>query len=170
MSRYLVTIQRREFDISFAPTGDNYTATVNKKRKQVSFEPLGGSRMLLTVDNQPSEIDIRANGYDNNRLVFIKGTEIEAEIEDYRLAQVKKVAGVAAVGTAIKAIKAPMPGLILEMKVSVGDKVRRQQPLAIIEAMKMENIIKSPVDAVIKKVAVLSGQSVEKNDLLIEFE
>ena len=170
MSRYLVKISGKEYDIAFEPSGDSFTATINKKKKHVSVEALGGSRMLLLVDNHPGEIDIRANGYDTNRLVFIKGTEIEAEIEDFRLAQVKKVAGVAVGGTAVKSIKAPMPGLILEIKVSVGDKVHKQQPLAVIEAMKMENIIKSPADAVIKSIAVTAGESVEKNDLLIEFE
>jgi biotin carboxyl carrier protein len=126
--------------------------------------------MLLTIDNRPYEIDIRTNGYESHRLVFIKGIEIEAEIEDYRLAQVKKTAGAVAGDTTVKVIKAPMPGLILEIKVSRSDRVHKHQPLVIIEAMKMENIIKSPADATIKRVAVTSGQSVEKNDLLIEFE
>ena len=63
-----------------------------------------------------------------------------------------------------------MPGMILEIKVQAGDKVQKLRPLVVIEAMKMENIIKSPVDAVIKKVSVAAGKSVEKNDILIEFE
>ena len=126
--------------------------------------------MLLLTDNRPTEIDIRSDSYDSRRLVFIKGTEIEAEIEDYRLAQAKQVAGMSSSSTAIKNMNAPMPGLILEVKVTSGDQVHVHQPLVVIEAMKMENVIKSTADAVVKKVSVKPGMSVEKNDMLIEFE
>jgi acetyl/propionyl-CoA carboxylase alpha subunit len=167
MSHYLVKISGKEYDVSIDQDAENYTVTVNKEKKSVSVESLGGSRMLLSVDNHPNEIDIRANDYDTNRLVFIRGVEIEAEIEDFRLAQVKKVAGAAMLGGLVSSMRAPMPGLILEIKVSEGAKVRKHGPLLIIEAMKMENVIKAPADVAIKRVAVSSGQSVEKNDLLI---
>jgi biotin carboxyl carrier protein len=71
---------------------------------------------------------------------------------------------------AIKTVKAPMPGLILEIMIGVGEKANRNQPLVVIEAMKMENIIKSPVNASVKRILTSRGKSVEKNDLLIEFE
>ena len=66
-------------------------------------------------------------------------------------------------------IKAPMPGLILEVKVQVGDVVKKGDPLIILEAMKMENIIKSPGDGKVKLVKVQQGKNVEKNQILIEF-
>ena len=67
-------------------------------------------------------------------------------------------------------IKAPMPGLILEISVSVGNEVKENDALLILEAMKMENVIKSPRDGVIKSVKVNKGETVDKNSLLIEFE
>jgi biotin carboxyl carrier protein len=67
-------------------------------------------------------------------------------------------------------IKAPMPGLIRGISVSVGDEVKKGDTVLILEAMKMENIIKSPADGVVKKIAVHPGDSVEKNQLLIAFE
>jgi len=66
-------------------------------------------------------------------------------------------------------IKAPMPGLIIDLKVKVGDEVKQNDPLLILEAMKMENIIKSPGDGVVKTVKIKKGQSVEKGQVLIEF-
>jgi biotin carboxyl carrier protein len=66
-------------------------------------------------------------------------------------------------------IKAPMPGLIINLKVAEGDTVKAGDQLLILEAMKMENILKSPGDGVIKKIKVKKGDSVEKNQVLIEF-
>lgn len=66
-------------------------------------------------------------------------------------------------------IKAPMPGLIINMKVQVGDTVKAGDPLLILEAMKMENMLKSPGDGVVKSVKVKKGDTVEKNQVLIEF-
>ena len=66
-------------------------------------------------------------------------------------------------------IKAPMPGLVIDLKVKAGDSVKAGDPLLILEAMKMENIIKSPGDATIKNVKAKKGDSVEKGQVLIEF-
>jgi biotin carboxyl carrier protein len=70
----------------------------------------------------------------------------------------------------IDLIKAPMPGLILEINVVVGQKVKEDDPLLILEAMKMENVLTSPREGIIKNIAVEKGDAVEKNALLIEFE
>jgi biotin carboxyl carrier protein len=70
----------------------------------------------------------------------------------------------------VNAIKAPMPGLILEINVSVGQEVKENDPLLILEAMKMENSFLSPRDGIIKSIAVSIGNAVDKGQLLIEFE
>lgn len=70
----------------------------------------------------------------------------------------------------VNAIKAPMPGLILEIAVAVGQEVKENDPLLILEAMKMENSFLSPRDGVIKSIAVEKGHAVDKGQLLIEFE
>jgi biotin carboxyl carrier protein len=67
-------------------------------------------------------------------------------------------------------IKAPMPGLILEINVSEGQSVKENQNLIVLGAMKMENSILSPREGIIKSVSVAIGQSVEKGQLLIEFQ
>ncbi|MDT0676631.1 acetyl-CoA carboxylase biotin carboxyl carrier protein subunit [Autumnicola musiva] len=67
-------------------------------------------------------------------------------------------------------IKAPMPGLILDVNVQEGDEVQEGDTLLVLEAMKMENTLTAPGVGVIKSVHVKKGQGVEKNQLLIELE
>lgn len=66
-------------------------------------------------------------------------------------------------------IKAPMPGLIVDLRVKPGDNVKPGDALLILEAMKMENLIKATAESVVKSVKVAKGDSVEKNQILIEF-
>lgn len=70
----------------------------------------------------------------------------------------------------VNEIKAPIPGLILEISVSVGQEVKENDSLLILEAMKMENTFVSPRAGVIKSIAVSKGDAVDKGQLLIEFE
>ena len=70
----------------------------------------------------------------------------------------------------VSEIMAPMPGLILEISIKVGDEVKENDPLLILEAMKMENMIGSPREGIIKSIAVKKGDAVDKNQLLIAFE
>lgn len=72
-------------------------------------------------------------------------------------------------GTAPQDLKAPMPGLIFDIKVMEGDAVKKGDALLVLEAMKMENILKSPSDGVVKSIKIKKGESVEKNQVLIQF-
>lgn len=70
----------------------------------------------------------------------------------------------------VKEIKSPMPGLVVNIFVKEGDSVLEGDKLLTLEAMKMENILKSPGDGIIKKINIEKTQSVDKNQILIEFE
>lgn len=65
---------------------------------------------------------------------------------------------------------APMPGLVLDIMVAVGDEIEAGTPLLILEAMKMENVLKAEGDGVVKSISVDKGAAVEKRQLLIEIE
>lgn len=67
-------------------------------------------------------------------------------------------------------LKAPMPGLIWDIKVQVGDVVKAGDVVLVLVAMKMENALKSSGDGVVKSIKVNKGDSVDKNQVLIEFE
>jgi len=70
----------------------------------------------------------------------------------------------------ITELNAPMPGTILEIKVSKGDKVKKDDSLLILEAMKMENVLTSPKDGVISEVIVKINETVDKGTVLLNFE
>lgn len=67
-------------------------------------------------------------------------------------------------------LKAPMPGLIVDIKVKEGQAVQQGDPLLVLEAMKMENVIKATGSATVKSIKVNTKDKVEKNAILIEFE
>lgn len=66
-------------------------------------------------------------------------------------------------------LKAPMPGLVLNVLVKPGDAVKKNEPVLVLEAMKMENVIKAPGDGVVKAVPAEKGKPVEKGQLLVQF-
>jgi biotin carboxyl carrier protein len=66
-------------------------------------------------------------------------------------------------------LKAPMPGLVLSVLVKEGDVIKKGDNLFVLEAMKMENIIKSPADVTIKSIKIKPSDKVEKNQVLIQF-
>jgi biotin carboxyl carrier protein len=101
--------------------------------------------------------------------VKVNNTLIPVQLKN-RFDQLLDRMGMAQTGVGkVNNIKAPMPGLIIALKIKEGDSVKTGEPLLILEAMKMENILKSPGDGVVKKIKVKKGDSVEKNQILIEF-
>ena len=170
MSRYLVNIEGQEYDIKLVYRSEKYYAVLGDKEVEVSLHKLGESRALFLIDGASYEIDVRHDGYDNKKVVFMKGMEIVADIEDYNLAQLRKTAGISTEGALGKFLKAAMPGLVVEVKVKPGDVIKKGQSLLVIEAMKMENIIKAPGDGTVKATHVETGVSVDKGDNLLEFE
>jgi biotin carboxyl carrier protein len=67
-------------------------------------------------------------------------------------------------------VKAPMPGKVLSVMINVGDTVAKGDGIMILEAMKMENVLKAEGDCVIKSILIEAGQTVEKGQVMIELE
>ncbi len=102
--------------------------------------------------------------------VKINNNSYAVEIQDALDELIKDMGFEVGASKKINDVKAPMPGLILDMSVSVGQEVKENDTLLILEAMKMENVLTSTRDGVIKSISVKKGDAVEKNQLLIEFE
>jgi biotin carboxyl carrier protein len=112
---------------------------------------------------------VQTNAESKEVIIKVNGTSYTVQLKD-RFDDLLKSLGMEGVGKAkLRDLKAPMPGLVLDILVTDGQSVEKDTPLIILEAMKMENVIKSPAPGVIKKVTAIKGTAVEKNTVLIEF-
>lgn len=102
--------------------------------------------------------------------VNVNGNEHEVSIQTALDDLIQKMGFAINGAKNVDSISAPMPGLILDISVEVGQEVKEDEQLLVLEAMKMENSITSPRNGVIKKIAVNQGDAVDKKQLLIEFE
>ncbi len=67
-------------------------------------------------------------------------------------------------------LKAPMPGLVLAIDVKVGQSIEKGDPVLVLEAMKMENVLKSTASGIVSSIEVEQGNAVEKGQVLVKFE
>ncbi len=169
MSRYIVTVGDREIEVIVEYHLEKFNVFVDGQSRTVDYQKLGESRFLMLVDRQSIEADVRSAGANGDRVVFMEGHEIPVSVENWQLAQARKAAGIGAHVASETKVFAPMPGMVLKVPVASGQKVTKGQPLVVIEAMKMENIIKAKHDAVVSTIHAIAGSSVEKGDLLVEF-
>ena len=100
----------------------------------------------------------------------INGNPYQLKLED-EFDQLVNQLGLSAVSEQkVADVKAPMPGLVLEVAAEIGQEVKKGDALLILEAMKMENVIKSVGDGTVKAIHVKEGEALEKGQLMIEME
>lgn len=114
---------------------------------------------LIELNEQHKEVTLRVNG-----------SLYQVRLEDQYDRLIREMGLQAKAGLQLKDIKAPMPGLVLEIMARPGQEVNEGDPLLILEAMKMENVIKAPGEGVIKEIPVQQGEAVEKGQLLVGLE
>lgn len=131
-----------------------------------------GPGMYSLVHNGRSfkALVLKADTASNTVRVRIGAGIYTVQLEDEQ-AQLMRTLGLdKAQGAVVRELKAPMPGLVLNVLVKEGDPVKKNDPVLILEAMKMENVIKAPGDATVKKIHVQERTAVEKGQLLLGFE
>lgn len=97
--------------------------------------------------------------------VHIQGQPYVVALQDERERTLANLAGAARVSGDV-AVRAPMPGLVVQVVVQPGDEVRRGQTVAVLEAMKMENDLQAPRAGTVKEVRVAAGQTVRQDEVL----
>ena len=160
---------------------NNKSFAVKANDFSFEFKPDDLNQLNL-IKHSPTEYNLIKNNRSVNARILdsenaakklrieVDGEAFEVEIKDELDQMLDKMGFGAAAVKHIKEIKAPMPGLVLEINVAEGDEVVEGQKLLILEAMKMENSILIPIKAKIKKVVVSAGQAVDKGQVLVELE
>lgn len=122
---------------------------------------VNGERRLIQFDETRNEVNLH---------FLMKGSEVEIAVYDEAQFKLKDFMAPPKKIDYAKSVLSPMPGSIVSVSVEPGQIVVEGQELFVIEAMKMQNIIKCQVDGKVKKVNVVAGVSVSVDQLLIEFE
>lgn len=159
---------------------NNYKVKVNKlvefiltKEDITSTDIVKGSdqKYHILQNNQSVQAEIVQSDFNaKNYTVKVNNTNYQVNIQNELDELISEMGFTIGKVKIINSIKAPMPGLVLEVNVKVGDSIKEEDSLLILEAMKMENSITSPRDGVIKVIAIQKGDAVDKGELLIEFE
>lgn len=122
-----------------------------------------------SIDGEEIPIYVRRGEGEHEYVVYIRGEVINVELETERDRRLKTLSKSAAGRrSAGQMVRAPMPGLLKAVLVAEGTVVHKGEPLCILEAMKMENEIKSPGEFAVKRVHAEAGNAVDKGAVLVE--
>ncbi|GAA4433636.1 acetyl-CoA carboxylase biotin carboxyl carrier protein subunit [Pontibacter saemangeumensis] len=146
------------------------TILVNDAPFNWDISRVGPNTYHIIKDARSYTAEVVAANYEEKTFTFkINGREQTVSVRDRFDLLLDKLGMSNANAHKVNDVKAPMPGLILEIKVKPGQEVKKGDPIMILEAMKMENILKSPGDGVVKEVKVQEKQNVEKGQVLLLF-
>ena len=159
MSNYLITVNEEEleFKTSDADSLDSISVSTQK--------------LHVLDDNTAFEVEILDTDFLNKTMsLSVNGNRYDVKIEDEYDQQVKKMGLLAVTTQKLNEVKAPMPGLIVDVMVEVGQEIVEGTPLLVLSAMKMENIILAQGEGIIKSIEIKKDDTVEKGQLIIEME
>jgi propionyl-CoA carboxylase alpha chain len=122
---------------------------------------------LGTIDGAAVAMHVRA--IPNGSELAYHGIEVKAFVYTEREARYARLMPVKKLSDTGKAVRCPMPGLVVSLAVAEGQEVKAGETLAVVEAMKMENILRAERDGTIKKIRVKKGDSVAVDAVIMEF-
>ncbi len=170
MKNYQVKIQDATFSIEFA-NSDTSKVLVNGTEKMFDVYKTSELSFHVTKDHVNYSVEVlKVNKEEKKVTIRVNGNKYECELNTSLDLLLKEMGFDALASKKIKELKAPMPGLVLEVIAKEGLEVKKGDALIILEAMKMENMIKAAGDGIVKKIHVIKGNAVEKSQVLITFE
>ncbi len=151
--------------------GSHYTFEYHENAPDTldSIEVRAGAFHLIKNSVSYTAEVVRADYTEKLFVIKVNGFTYEVKVADRFDLLLQQLGMNASTQSQIKDLKAPMPGLILDIKVTTGQAVQKGDPLIILEAMKMENIIKDPADGTVQSIKIKKGDSVEKSQVLMTF-
>jgi len=154
-----------EIELADASTQD-VALKIDGEEKSVRMIHLGGDLHKLIYENEI--FVVRLLQADGSFTVKFEGHEAEVQLVDEQQLLIERLGIKIDEKKTSGDLKSPMPGLVVKLNVAVGDTVTKGQGLLVLEAMKMQNEIKSAVAGTVTEIQVSEQQPVEKNQLLLK--
>lgn len=163
--KYIVDVNGERVTVEL----DGATARIGDEVLDVALTAIPGTPVrLVRIGEQVHRVVARRGAVRGSWTLDVDGTRVAAEALDERMRAIKDLTAATAAASGPAPLLAPMPGLVVRIAVNVGDAVEAGQGLVVIEAMKMENELRSPSAGRVTAVRVQSGNAVEKGAVLIE--
>lgn len=143
---------------------------INGKSYQADLKADGGRKFHFLLNNKSYSIEVVDDSLSGEPIIKVNGNVYRPRVKSETDLLLERLGMNSKTKKEIKELKAPMPGLVVEYRVSPGDKVKEGDPLVVLEAMKMENILKAPGEATVKSLVQEKGNAIDKNAILITFE
>ena len=164
---YQLKVNNRH-DIEVNRTGENLL--VNNTKIEPDIKHIGEGIYHVIESNRSYRVEVVSfNSSDKTAEIKINTNTYSITAKDQFDVLLDKLGLSSLTNAKVSEVKAPMPGLVLKVFVAVGDEVKKGDNLFILEAMKMENIIKAPADVTVKAVKLKPGDKVEKGQVLLQF-
>ncbi len=161
---YHVTVGDRTFQVDLGPEAVH----VDGAPVRADLEAVQGTDVrTLLLDSVSYRVIVRREGGGRWSLL-LGGRRYGAEAVDERTRVIREMTGAGAAAAGPRPVRAPMPGLVVRVEVSVGDRIEEGQGVVIVEAMKMENELRAESGGVVTQVRVAEGETVDKDQILIE--
>jgi biotin carboxyl carrier protein len=151
--------------MELAADRETVVATIGHRQHSVVLDDQKTSIRTAFLDNR--RVEFGWTRQDDAYVIHIEGIEYRVDVRDARAEKAAKFRREADADTGDTEVKAPIPGLISKVLVAEGDKVKKDQPLLTLDAMKLENEIPSPKDGVVKSVTAKPGTKVDKGQTLL---
>jgi len=163
-----IIISEKEFLVAFS-NAEQTEGTVNGKQFELNLTRLSENRLHVIRQAKSYEIEFLPNA-EGSRQIRVNGNIYSIEVKGKFDDLLKKLGMQNGSAGKVSLVKAPMPGLVLQIAVKVGNTVKKGDRLLLLEAMKMENVIKSPTDGTIASIEIEEGKTVDKNEVMVRFE
>ena len=150
--------------------GSLFEGLLGDKQVKGDIVKVGEGQYHLIVGTHSYSVEVlKANHAEKTMSLRINGSRVNVQLRDKYDELLHRLGMDSGAGKKVNEVKAPMPGMVLNILVGEGSEVKKGDALLVLEAMKMENILKSPCDGTVKRIAALKGTAVEKNQILIQF-
>lgn len=137
----------------------------------LDFTPIDDRHFHILADGKSYRAELMEHNFHRKQFVVkINGSRYSIQLADAYDQMVERLGLSAQKNHGAQDIKAPMPGLVLQISVENGETVSEGQPILILEAMKMENVIKAASPGKVASIEVTAGDAVEKGQLLVKME